>query len=168
MRKILLLVLAILVGGFLLIQLVPYGRNHSNPPIISEPAWDNAQTKVLAEQACFDCHSNETKWLWYSNIAPVSWLVQRDVDEGREYVNFSEWGNGRGEGEEGEEMAEVIYEGEMPPPVYLLTHPEARLTDAQKQTLAEGLAASAGGGNGREGAESGEHEENEGEGDDDD
>ncbi|HEY5650870.1 MAG TPA: heme-binding domain-containing protein, partial [Acidimicrobiia bacterium] len=73
------------------IQLVPYGRNHSNPPVVQEPAWDSQQTRELAVAACFDCHSNETEWPWYSNIAPVSWALQRDVDEGREELNFSEW-----------------------------------------------------------------------------
>lgn len=141
MRKILFAALAIMVGGFILIQLVPYGRNHNNPPIKTEVVWDSPETKALAEQACYDCHSNETEWPWYSNIAPVSWLVQHDVDEGREHLNFSEWGNGRREGEESEEMAEVIYEGEMPPPVFLITHAEARLTAAEKQALIEGLQA---------------------------
>jgi len=165
MRKVLLSAFVLLVGGFLLIQLLPYGRNHSNPPVINEPAWDSSQTKELAVRACYDCHSNETVWPWYSNVAPVSWLVQHDVDEGRQYLNFSEWGSGRGEGEEGDEMAEVIYEGEMPPPYYLLTHPEARLTDAEKQSLANGLLTIAGGE--REGQESrGESEEYE-ENDDD-
>lgn len=128
----------VIVGGFLLIQLAPYGRNHDNPPVVSEPNWDSAETLALAERACFDCHSNETTWPWYSNVAPISWLVQHDVDEGREHLNFSTWGQG-GEGEESGEMAEVIAEGEMPPPVYLITHPEARLTNAEKQTLMAGL-----------------------------
>ena len=83
MRKIVLILLAVLLGGFLLMQFVPYGRNHSNPPVISEPHWDSPQTRELAVDACFDCHSNETNWPWYSNIAPVSWMVQRHTDEGR-------------------------------------------------------------------------------------
>jgi hypothetical protein len=106
-------------------------------------------------------------WPWYSNIAPVSWLVQRDVDEGRERLNFSEWG--RGGGEEAEEMAEVIYEGTMPPRSFLITHAEARLSDAEKETLANGLAA-IGGGEAESGrSESGgERESEEHEEDDDD
>jgi hypothetical protein len=162
MRKILLIGLAVLVGGFVLLQLVPYGRNHNNPPVTDEVTWDSPETRALAERACYDCHSNETKWLWYSNIAPISWLVQHDVQEGREHLNFSEWGSGRRE--EGGEMAETIYNGQMPPPVYLITHPEGRLTDAEKQMLAQGLTAV--GGNENEGQErgeneAGEHEENE-------
>ena len=143
LKKILLIGILVVVGGFLLIQLVPYGRNHTNPPIVSEPNWDSPETRALAERACFDCHSNETVWPWYSNIAPVSWLVYHDTEEGREYLNFSEWGKGN-EGEEGEEMAEQIEEGEMPMPIYLVTHPEARLTPAEKTALINGLTATAG------------------------
>lgn len=143
MKRIILIILAVLVGGFLLIQLVPYGRNHTNPPVVSEPNWDSPETRALAERACFDCHSNETVWPWYSNIAPVSWLVYHDTEEGREYLNFSEWGSNR-EGEEGEEMVEQIKKGEMPLPIYLPTHPEARLTPAEKSALITGLLATAG------------------------
>lgn len=145
MKRILLTGIGILFVGFLVIQLVPYGRAHANPPVTAEPAWDSPQTRALAERACFDCHSNESEWPWYSNVAPVSWLVQRDVEEGREYLNFSTWGRG-GEGEEAEELGEVIAEGEMPPRAYLLTHPEARLTAAEKEALMAGLQATAGGG----------------------
>jgi hypothetical protein len=66
------IILLILVGGFLLIQLVPYGRAHANPPVVKEPAWDSPTTRALAKRACFDCHSNETVWPWYTNVAPVS------------------------------------------------------------------------------------------------
>ena len=132
--------LIVTVVGFVLIQLVPYGRNHTNPPVVKEPNWDSSQTRDLAQNACFDCHSNETVWPWYSNVAPVSWLVQSDVDEGRRYLNFSEWGRGE-EGEEAEEWVEVIREGEMPLPYYLITHPEARLSASQQQELIKGLLA---------------------------
>ncbi len=83
------------MGLFLLIQAVPYGRNHANSPNRTEPTWDSPTTRQLAVRACYDCHSNETIWPWYSNVAPVSWLVQRDVEEGRDEVNFSEWGDDR-------------------------------------------------------------------------
>jgi len=134
------------VAGFLLIQLIPYGRVHTNPPVIQEPQWDSPATRALAARACFDCHSNETKWPWYSYVAPASWLVARDVDEGRNALNFSEWGmptrGGEGEGGEGGgEGAEVIATGQMPPAQYLLMHPEARLSDAEKQQLIQGMAS---------------------------
>ena len=108
-----------------LIQLIPYGHDHSNPPVMEEPTWDSPQTRAIVKRACFDCHSNETVWPWYSNIAPASWLVYRDVSEGREHLNFSEWDlhpsvpEGGGEGEEHQHGPEVIREvletGEMPP-----------------------------------------------------
>jgi len=132
--------LLILVGLLLVIQLVPYGRDHTNPAVVAEPAWDSPQTRELAVRACFDCHSNESKWPWYSNVAPVSWLVQHDVEEGRHKLNFSEWGPGS----EGHEAAETVREGSMPPPVYMLTHPDARLTDAETAALVAGFAATLG------------------------
>lgn len=128
---------------FLLIQLVPYGRAHANPPVVQEPQWDSLQTRELMQRACFDCHSNETEWPWYSNIAPVSWLLQRDVDEGREKLNFSEWGRGD---QEVDEIFEVVKEGEMPLPIFLITHPEARFNDLEKQALLEGILATFGSG----------------------
>ena len=138
-KKILIVVGLILVGAVIVLQLIPYGRNHSNPPVTNEPAWDNPETRALAVRACFNCHSNETVWPWYSNIAPFSWLVQRDVDEGREYLNFSEWGSNRFR--ELDEIGEVIQEGYMPPSQFLITHPEARLTVAEKEKLTQGLMA---------------------------
>ena len=65
-------VIALILFGA--IQLVPYGHNRSNPPVTGEPAWDSPQTRAYAKQACFDCHSNETIWPWYSYVAPASWL----------------------------------------------------------------------------------------------
>ncbi len=124
----------------LLIQLIPLPGRGNNPPVVSEPNWDSPQTRALAKRACFDCHSNETVWPWYSYVAPVSWLVYNDTMEGRSKLNFSEW-NTRSQGELGE-IAGIIQEGEMPPLVYLPTHPEARLTAAEKQQLITGLANS--------------------------
>jgi len=141
LAKILILFLAILVilaVGFIFLQLIPYGKNHTNPAVVLEPPWDSVETRELAQKACFDCHSNETVWPWYSKIAPVSWLVQRDVDEGREKLNFSEW-NRKTEFEELDEVGEVIQEGEMPPLTYYPTHPEARLSNSEKQQLIQGL-----------------------------
>ncbi len=128
------------VLGFLAIQLVPYGRNHTNPPVVREPIWPSPEVRALAKRACFDCHSNEVVWPWLSNVAPVSWMIQRDVDEGRRKLNFSEWGTRRDE----RDAAEQVQQGKMPEPKYLLTHPEARLTSAEKQMLIDGLQAIAG------------------------
>ncbi|MFQ5399993.1 MAG: heme-binding domain-containing protein [Anaerolineae bacterium] len=130
-----------LIVVFLLIQLVPYGRHHTNPPVIQEPNWDSPQTRELAQRACFDCHSNETTWPWYTNVAPFSWLAQRDVEVGRQKLNFSEWQGGRKEGERAGEIEETVLEGEMPPIFYLPANPEAILTRAEKQQLIQGLQA---------------------------
>ncbi len=135
-RMILTGVLAI-AGLGLLIQLAPYGKDHTNPPVSGEPAWDSPETRALVQRACFDCHSNETVWPWYSKVAPVSWLVYRDVKEGRGKLNFSEWGVERQE--DLDEIVEVIREGEMPMPIYLIQHPEARLSAGEKQALITGL-----------------------------
>jgi hypothetical protein len=102
------LVVAVL---FVLIQLVPYGRSHANPPVKKEPAWDSSQTRALAVRACFDCHSNESNWPWYSHIAPFSC----------------------------DDAAEELEEGEMPPWFYLPLHPEAQLSDLETAQLLAGL-----------------------------
>jgi mono/diheme cytochrome c family protein len=138
MKKILIYLVIAAVAVFVLIQLVPFGRNHTNPPIVQEPQWDNPTTRQLAKEHCFQCHSNETEWPWYSNIAPASWLIYNDVAEGRHKFNFSDWGNNPGELDE---LTEVIQSGEMPPIQYWVAHPDSRLTDAQKQTFITGLQA---------------------------
>jgi hypothetical protein len=131
-----------LLGALLAIQLVPYGRDHANPPLGSEPPWDSPATRALAKQACFDCHSNETKWPAYANIAPASWLVQHDVNEGRAVLNFSEWQRPQ---KEAAEASEELLEGEMPPAAYLWLHTHARLSAADRDGLARGLAKTLGG-----------------------
>lgn len=158
---------AVGVIALLGIQFVPVQR--TNPPVVSEPKWDSPETKALAERACFDCHSNQTKWPWYSYVAPASWLVANHVREGRAELNFSEWGMAhgseamredeegedeereggeRGEGGEPDEIAEEVEEGKMPIPSYLLLHPEARLSPAETQALIAGLKATFGPGEG--------------------
>ncbi len=128
------------VAFFLLLQLIPVNR--SNPPMVSEPNWDSPATRDLAKRACFDCHSNETTWPWYSYVAPASWLIAHDVEEGRQRLNFSDWANVRGEARHSGELAESILEGKMPPASYLPTHPQAVLTNTEKQALVDGLRAS--------------------------
>lgn len=127
---------------FVAIQLVPYGRDHANPPVTAAAPWNSPATKALAERACFDCHSNQTRWPAYANIAPASWLLQYDVAEGREHLNFSEWNRPQ---EHAKDAPEEVLEKEMPPNVYLLMHPEARLSDAERKALADGLAATVAG-----------------------
>ena len=140
-KKVLLVTGLVIVGALLVVQLVPYGRDHSNPPVAAEPQWNAPETRALAQRACFDCHSNETRWPWYSNVAPISWLVQADVDEGRQVLNFSDWTRGY---EEAQESGETVRNQSMPPRSYLMLHPEAKLSEAERQQLAAGLDATVG------------------------
>src|SRR5262245_11935800 len=117
---------------FVLCQLVPYGRNHTNPAVVQEPKWDSAETRALVRGACFDCHSNETRWPAYSSIAPSSWLVQNDVDAGRRHLNFSEWHRQQ---RHAKDAAEQVQSGEMPPVYYGWMHPAARLSPADRDRL---------------------------------
>jgi mono/diheme cytochrome c family protein len=128
-----------LLVAFAAMQLVPYGRHHVNPPTMGEPAWDSPATRALAKQACFDCHSNETEWPAYARAAPASWLIQRDVNEGRTVLNFSAWQRPQ---ERASDAAEEVLEREMPPVMYRLMHAHARLSAADRDRLARGLAQS--------------------------
>ena len=148
MRRFLVGAIAVVGIAFLVIQLFPYGRDHTNPPVIDEPGWDSPTTRELAVTACFDCHSNETAWPWYSNIAPISWRLQNHVTEGREVLNFSEWRTGE---QETDEIVDVVRDGGMPPWDYLLSHAEARLSEADTQTLIDGLGATFGAGESEDG-----------------
>ena len=129
------------LGALLVIQLVPYGGNFTNPPVTGEPTWDALETRALAKQACFDCHSNETEWPAYARIAPVSWLVQHDVNEGRAVLNFSEWPRPQ---EEAKEASEEVVDGDMPPVAYTWLHAHARLSASDRARLAQGLSRTLG------------------------
>jgi hypothetical protein len=128
--------LLVLVGG--VAQLVPYGRAYTNPPVRREAPWQDPSIRELAVRACYDCHSNQTVWPWYARLAPASWLIQRDVVEGRRELNFSEWDRPQ---REVRRAARKIQEGDMPPWFYVLLHPRARLSEAERQTLMGSLHA---------------------------
>lgn len=138
-RRIVVSAIVLLIALFIVAQLIPVDK--TNPPVVDEPAWDAPRTRELAQAACFDCHSNETMWPWYSKIAPASWLLVRDVNEGRGELNFSEWSASE---QESDELVEAIRSGEMPPWYYALMHPEARLSDVEKDELIAGLRATVG------------------------
>lgn len=125
-----------LVALFLLIQAVPYGRDHTNPPGSNEPAWDSARTRELARAACFDCHSNLTTWPWYSNVAPISWLTESDVKGGRETLNFSDWPAFAGKSQE---AVDTVIDGSMPPWFYPILHRNAKLSASERAELVRGL-----------------------------
>jgi hypothetical protein len=128
---------------FLLAQAVPYGRDHSNPPVTGEPLWATPQTRELMVRACFDCHSNEVVWPWYSNVAPLSWAVWKHVEDGRNKVNYQEWDLPQ---RNGDESLDETKNGSMPPGYYTFggLHSDANLTDAEMAALLEGLAATPG------------------------
>ncbi|MCB0163936.1 MAG: heme-binding domain-containing protein [Anaerolineae bacterium] len=123
-----------LVGIFILMQFIPVSRE--NPAVTQEIQWNSAETQALAEDACYDCHSNQTVWPWYSYVAPVSWRIAGHVNDGRRHLNFSEWDQPNADADE---IIEVITSGEMPLRDYLLMHPEARLTAEGTQALVDGL-----------------------------
>ncbi|MBI5032001.1 MAG: heme-binding domain-containing protein [Chloroflexi bacterium] len=131
----------------ILVVLLTFGAIllETNPPIQREPAWDSAQTKELAQRACYDCHSNETVWPLYTKLPIGSWLAVFDTFRGRRELNFSEWSSAstrRREGNLAREIAEVINEGSMPPRYYVMLHPTAALTAQEKQQLIQGLQKS--------------------------
>ena len=123
-KQILLGLGAIFVG----IQLIPVRRIN---PAISGEARAPEQIEEILGRACQDCHSHRTRWPWYSYVAPVSWLIEHDVEEGREYLNLSTWDAYPSEQRRKlfKEIREEIEVGSMPPWYYVTMHPSARLSE---------------------------------------
>jgi heme-binding protein len=138
LKRLLPYLVAALAVVFVAIQFVPYGRPTPNPPLRREPNWDTPRTRELAARACFDCHSNQTQYPWYSYVAPVSWLVNSDIQDARAKMNFSEWDLIQREAMQADEQLE---KGNMPLPIYLPLHPDARLSAEEKQALIQGIRA---------------------------
>jgi hypothetical protein len=133
-------VLAIVVGAALAMQLIRPER--SNPGFDERKSFDAAagadgEVLSLIRSACYDCHSHETRWPWYSHVAPVMWLVAIDVKRGRSELNFSEWGTLSADRRDIllYDIREEISSGDMPPGTYVLLHAEAKLTEADKETV---------------------------------
>lgn len=128
------------LGTLTVAQLVRF--KHENPPVTGEIVAPPAVMEVL-RRACYDCHSNQTVWPWYSQVAPASWLVHRDVVVGRKHLNFSEWNSLPPEKQKRKRRgtAREVNEGEMPPWFYLPLHRNARLSDADKKILSDWAAA---------------------------
>jgi hypothetical protein len=122
---------------FGLIQLVPVQR--TNPPVQTTVNWDSPQTQQLWDRACADCHSNQTQWPWFTAVAPGSWLTASHVNAGRQRFNISVRSGRAGE------SVQQIRSGQMPLADYVLIHPNANLTDAEKQELMQGLQKTFGG-----------------------
>lgn len=133
----------ILLGLLIVVVAIQFVRpNRSTPPLnagidfltlVSPPADVTNTLKA----ACYDCHSYETKYPWYANVAPVSWWIGNHISEGREHLNFSEWGKYTidRQAHKAEETHEEVAKGHMPLTSYPPLHPEARLTDAQREQL---------------------------------
>lgn len=137
-KKIFYLALLFLFLIMIGIQFIPVSNEKTNPPITGEPTWNSPQTRSIFVKACADCHSNETSWPWYSNIAPASWIVSNDVRTGRKHFNVSEWDRSqRG----GEKVIKEVQRGAMPIGLYLLMHPESNLQPDEKKKFLEGLRA---------------------------
>ena len=113
------------IGAFALcviIQLFPAWRWQTNPALQSQPKWDSPQTQALAQRACFDCHSNQTTWPWYAYVAPASWLITRDVIEGRRELNFDDWQTALAKTDRfplDQRIQRKVSRGDMPPNYYL-------------------------------------------------
>lgn len=166
MKKFLITLSLVLLALLLLIQLVPVSR--ANPPVEQDmPA--PAEIKSILRTSCYDCHSNETHWELPAYVAPFSWLITSDVRKGRAELNFSTWNRGQENGEAPAEIVEAIAEGEMPPALYFLTHPEAKLSPTQVATLRAwaGAAQPLGEGGERAGGPNRRHGEEDEQGDDD-
>ena len=134
-RRRLLQAAAVLAGLFLLLQLIPYGHDHGAPPTTKQASFP-ASARSLVAGACGDCHSNQTTWPWYSNVAPVSLLVVNDVKGGRENLNFSRWD--RPQPSLGE-VLEAVRGGGMPPLQYKVIHAGGRLSTAERARLEDAM-----------------------------
>ena len=99
----------------------------------------NSEVAGMLKTACYDCHSNQPTYPWYTNIAPVSWWIKHHIDEGSHHLNFSIWGTykEKRKNHKLDECIEMVEEGEMPMSSYTIMHGEAKLTDAQKMQLVE-------------------------------
>ena len=135
----------ILAGGASLLP-GPYAATVQTPrgPLLESSLLDSASIASI-EHACGNCHSNNTHWPWYSHLAPISWMLRKDVSEGRTFLNFSSW---PAYGPEGQSQllalaASRLLDQSMPPSRYLALHPESRLKPAERQSLAAALSREA-------------------------
>jgi hypothetical protein len=136
--------------GFIVLLLViqVFRIDKTNPPVDVKNDFISTTNAPLAvgqilKTSCYDCHSNETRYPWYTNVAPLSWWVKDHINEGREELNFSEWKNYNAKKADHklEECIEQIEEGEMPMYSYTLLHSEAKLSEAQKKLLIDWFAS---------------------------
>ena len=136
MRRSIVVLGLLLLVALVVIQFVPVDT--INPPVIGDVPTSPA-VKAVLRRACYDCHSNETEWPWYARVAPVSWLIARDVRKGRAELNFSTWDqySTRQRVKKLKETWEQVTTGEMPPWLYLPAHREARLSAEDRALLTQ-------------------------------
>jgi len=133
-------VLIVLLALFVTIQLIPSGRP-INQPVVGKDIFEvveiPAEVESLLKNACYDCHSQSVKYPWYSYVAPVSWLVAKDVNMGREHLDFGNWGKltKRKQIKALGEIAEEIEDGNMPMKIYITMHSEADLSDVERELI---------------------------------
>jgi hypothetical protein len=139
-RSPLLVLLVVVLGMFAALQLIRPDR--TNPPVdpalrIDAHVTVPADIGAILDRACRDCHTNQTRWPWYSHVAPPSLLLAHDVREGRDELNFSEWGDYDEEtaSEQLEDICDQVRQRQMPLRPYTWMHPEARLSDDDVQRL---------------------------------
>ena len=142
MKKKLKWIFAALAVAFVLLQFTNPPR--TNPPAVNDLMAASApppHVAAMLRAACYDCHSGETRWPWYSRVAPMSWQIAKDVDDGRANLNLSDWPseNSKRATKKLEDMSEQIGYGEMPPKKYTLIHADARLTEGQRKELTDWL-----------------------------
>lgn len=137
--KYLKIIVGVLLFLFLAIQVVQPDR--TNPPEIADSSIPD-EVKVILKAKCYDCHSNESEWPWYSYIAPVSWWVADHVHEGRREVNYSRWDTYDEDRKEDkiEETFDEMLDGLMPLESYLITHPDAKVTEEDVDVIDMWLA----------------------------
>jgi hypothetical protein len=134
------------IAVFALLQFTNPPR--SNPPVVHDLMATNStppEIAALLHAACYDCHSHETRWPWYSHVAPMSWLIANDVNEGRKHLNLSDWPAGQPERAVKwlDRMSEKIDYREMPPKKYTAIHADARLTADERKALTDWLDSEA-------------------------
>ncbi len=140
MKKFLKILLIILLAALVIIQFIPSGRP-ANQPVVGQDIFEiveiPAEVGTLLKNACYDCHSQAVKYPWYSYVAPVSWLIARDVNIGRQHLDFGKWGelSKRKQIKALGEIAEEVEDGYMPIQIYIILHSEAKLSIDQRELI---------------------------------
>lgn len=143
MKKFLRFLLLVAVIAFIAMQFI-HRPDFTNPPVDEQQTIEAVtdmppDVRVMLGRSCYDCHSHQTRWPWYSRVAPVSWLVAEDVEHGREELNFSTFAtySTKRQVRKLEEICDEVKKGKMPLGNYLVIHPDAKLSDADRRRLCE-------------------------------